>query len=225
MVKLSSAYISVVKNQQCSYGGSQLWSENAVMKRCGCGVIAAADLLIYLARSRVSCNKGPAGGFCDKKVIDHESYETFTASLRRTYLPLLPPAGMTGISLALGLNVYFTRWKLPLHARWAVKQQKLWESMEKMLENDIPVIFAVGPNFPLVWENHRLNFYFKTGGSYVKANSAKAHFITLTGIDRDWLEISSWGRRYFINRNEFTQYVQHHSLNYLSSMLLIEEKK
>ena len=45
----------------------------------------------------------------------------------------------------------------------------------------------------------------------------------LTGMDENWLQISSWGRRYYINRAEFTDYVHRFSMNYLSSILYISE--
>ncbi len=47
---LKGEYISVLKDGRLSYGGSQRWSDSPVLRGYGCGVIAALDLLLYLAR-------------------------------------------------------------------------------------------------------------------------------------------------------------------------------
>ncbi|MBQ4651981.1 MAG: hypothetical protein IJB78_04625 [Oscillospiraceae bacterium] len=217
-------YVTVSKNNISSYGGNQLWSENATLRQCGCGVIAAADLLLYLSANNIEYSKGPAKDLTSASPIPHRQYEQFTCMLKNKYLPLLPPFGMNGLSLAVGLNLYFMRWGIPLSARWGTTHKNLWERMEEMLEQDIPVIFAVGPNFPLVWKNNRLNFYSKKSDSYFKSSSAKAHFITLTGIDGDWLRISSWGKQFYISKKEFLSYSRMHSLDILSNMLYIRKK-
>ena len=45
----------VLKDGRLSYGGSQRWSDSPVLRGYGCGVIAALDLLLYLARQRTDC--------------------------------------------------------------------------------------------------------------------------------------------------------------------------
>ena len=47
---LKNEFISVSKEGLVSYGGNQTWSENAVIRKCGCGVISSLDLLLYLGR-------------------------------------------------------------------------------------------------------------------------------------------------------------------------------
>lgn len=221
---LMHEYVSVIKNGQSSYGGNQLWSCDSVMQKCGCGVVAAADLLLYLARSRSDCAVGFAAKHAGNHLVEHPDYEALTDMLNKKFFPLMPPVGMNGLVLTVGMNMYFSRWRLPLKARWGVSHSNLWDRMEQMLNQDIPVIFAVGPNFPFVWQNHRLCFYTKTAQGYTKTNSAKAHYVVLTGMDEKWLEISSWGKRYYIKRQEFSEYSKKHSLDLLSNMLYITNK-
>lgn len=52
---LKGAYISVLRSGVLSYGGSQRWSDSAALRQCGCGVIAALDLLLYLRQQRTDC--------------------------------------------------------------------------------------------------------------------------------------------------------------------------
>ena len=50
MLSLQHPYISVSFDGHGSYGGGQQFSHDRMMKRCGCGVVAATDLLLYLDR-------------------------------------------------------------------------------------------------------------------------------------------------------------------------------
>ena len=50
--KLKNNYISVDTDSACSYGGSQLWFDKRIQK-CGCSLIAAADVLLYLQSRRL----------------------------------------------------------------------------------------------------------------------------------------------------------------------------
>ena len=51
--------------------------------------------------------------------------------------------------------------------------------------------------------------------------STKAHFVTITGMDEEWLRISSWGKEYFINRREYDDYVKTHSTWLVSNIGLV----
>ena len=48
---LKGEYISALRNGVLSYGGSQRWLDSGALRQCGCGVIAAPDLLLYLCRT------------------------------------------------------------------------------------------------------------------------------------------------------------------------------
>ena len=106
MLALKHPYICVTDGSRQSYGGDQGKSENATMRKCGCGVIAAADVLLYLSR-RYDCFKDlkldPSG------TIAREAYEKLTAHLRSRYFPLIPYSGMNGVTLMAGMNLYFMR--------------------------------------------------------------------------------------------------------------------
>ena len=46
MLSLQHPYISIALPHGKSYGGGQQLSRDAMLRRCGCGVVAAADLLL-----------------------------------------------------------------------------------------------------------------------------------------------------------------------------------
>ena len=54
--KLKNNYISVDTGSVCSFGGSQLWFDKMIQK-CGCSLIAAADVLLYLQSQRLGSER------------------------------------------------------------------------------------------------------------------------------------------------------------------------
>ncbi len=225
MAELKHNYISVSSGLGQSYGGNQMRSGSSVISSCGCGLVAALDVLLYLYRYHGGGQVDEFSAMQLDGVISLTEYEHGLRWLNRRYFPLIPRFGMNGITLAVGMNAFFLRHKMPFRAVWGVRESRLWSSIDVMLEQDIPVIMAVGPNFPRFWQKNNASFYAKrSDGSYASAASTRAHFVIVTGTDDEWVRISSWGRMYFINKKEFSQYVHANSINFLSSILRIENK-
>ena len=53
--RLQHSFPTVDNKGILTYGGSQQLSDSAVIRKCGCGVVAAADLFIYLQRFHAGC--------------------------------------------------------------------------------------------------------------------------------------------------------------------------
>lgn len=206
------------------YGGSQALLPTKQVQDAGCGVIASANLLAYLTRYH-----GQSDGLFDrisrKTHMPLEAFNSACMRLARGLLRPIPGCGIIGTFLADGLNLYFRRHRMPYRARWCIRRGPMWERMAQMLDNDLPVIFAVGPNLPF-WKKHNLLFYREMpDGSYKPKSQTRGHFITVTGMSEHWLRVSSWGQRLYINRDEYEAYVREHSSPILSNVLLLTEKK
>ncbi len=211
MLSLRRSYPGVLKSNTVSYGGSQMWSEKKIIRECGCGPVAALDLLHYLTDTDT------------RTPLSQERYNEELRHLCRRYLPLIPKSGLNGIALALGVNRLFRERGLPYRAIWAFSGSRLWDRIRGMLLQDLPVILSIGPNFPALWQKERLRFYSRRhDGSYVPSVSTKSHYVTVTGMDPDWLRISSWGREYYINRKEYEEFVKRHSSYLFSNLLYIK---
>ena len=214
---LKGEYISVLKDGRLSYGGSQRWSDSPVLRGYGCGVIAALDLLLYLARQREvgSARTMPAGG-----PVPWTLYDRWARQLSRRYMPVVPPVGTNGWAIALGLNAVFLRQGIPLRASWGVSRDRLWTRMGELLDRDVPVILSIGRNFPRVWRNVETAFYTPGRESGPPACSTNAHFVT----DEDYLTVSSWGHPYRLSREEFDAYRREASSSLLCTILDVREK-
>ena len=123
----------------------------------------------------------------------------------------------------MGLDRLFRDEGLPYRAQWSMSGGKLWARVEAMLRQDLPVILSVGPNFPAVWEKHRLTFYHRTeDGRFLPASGAKSHYVTATGLDKEWLRIASWGREFYIRRSEYDSFVKQHSTYLFSNLVYLK---
>ena len=225
MIGLQHPYISVALSSGASFGGGQQFSKDAMIRRCGCGVVAAADALLYLSRWHSHGAVDYFAGLLEDRPIPLSDYDNCIQHLNRSYFPMIPYAGINGIMLMAGMKLFFHRHGMPYTACWCFAPGKLWDRIEVMLRADIPVVMSVGPNFPLIWGDRRVRFFVRNpAGNYIPASGARAHYFTVTGLDADWLQISSWGRRYYLSRRDFSDYVRRHSTSIASNILYIERK-
>lgn len=188
-------------------------SDSQIIRKCGCGPVAALDLIWYLAPQK-------------QGALTVSEYNSILSFLTRRYFLLIPPVGINGIMLVLGLNRLLHDRKLPYYAVWMVSGAKLWPRVEEMLRRDLPVILSVGSNFPLFWQDKRLSFYSRDVlGRYRRTTATKGHYVIATGIDDTWLRISSWGREYYINREEYDAYTKAHSNYVFSNLVYLYRRK
>ena len=221
---LQHPYPGIWQDGVCSYGGNQGWAGDRNLRRCGCGLVAALDLLWYLKQTRPDWPTLPQGRIPEEETTRVE-YEAMLTGLQESYLPLVPPFGMSGLVLALGMNRCFRNYGIPLKARWGCSGKKLPLRLDEMLQKDLPVILAVGPNFPFLWRKNRVTLYRQDGSdNWVAAAMIKAHFVTVTGREGDWVYLASWGRNYRFSFQEYTRYIRRHSSYLVSNLLYLQEK-
>lgn len=222
MVKtLKHPFMRVQTEDGRSYGGNQSWLPHAYLRGAGCGVISATDTLLYMCSYHESCRKQRPD--TDPDFLTKERYVETASAMAKRYFPVFPHFGINGLMLVLGMNFYFIHRKLPFRASWGVPAERLWATIDDMLDNDIPVILSVGPNFPKIWKKEKLPFYTKRAdGAYIEAAKTKAHYVTVTERDGTWLTISSWGKKYYVNLMEYRAYIKRHSSGLVSNLVYIK---
>lgn len=224
MIGLKHAYPSVDWMPSGSFGGSQSRSARWRIRRCGCGAIAMTDLLLYVTRHRGWQAPKRVAEAAACSIVPADLYDRCCCALQRTYLPMLPPFGINGLVLAWGINAYCRLHRLPLRFRWNMKKSSLWQTIRQSLEHDLPVVVAIGPNLPAFWRQKKLTLYQKRGEAYCPATAVCGHYVTVTAMDDTWLEISSWGRKYYICREEYIRYGEKYSLFFAHNILAVRQK-
>ena len=193
-----------------SCGGSQNWFPDENFRLCGCGIIACADALLYLT---------------GRAELPQEEYMRYVNFLRK-YFPLIPRRGIDGVRLAIGFNACARRSGVDVRAGWSASGARFWERLAAQLADGLPAIVAVGPNFPRVWGGERLPLYRRTeDGGYVEAARTKGHFLTVIGFDDDWMEVSSWGRRLWIERRAYADYMRRQGALFTNLLYLERREK
>lgn len=225
MLKLKNDYISVLYESGPSFGGSQRMADNKTMAQCGCGVVAATDFLLYITKHHGNYAESVVKALSLYDKLPKDEYNRCIDKMRRIYFPLIPKLGMNGLGLMAGMQLYFHRYKLPYSCHWCISDKDLWQKIAGMLSQDLPVIMSIGPNFPFVWRNGKAAFYTRDiNGALRPASYVKAHFVSVTGMDNEWLEISSWGQRFYLNRRMYEEYVSKYSAALVSNILLVKRK-
>lgn len=205
-MRLKREYLHVLGRGRPSFGGSQSWLSSRTERDFGCGLIACADVLLYLT---------------GRTELTREEYLAYVRQYKRYFLQL-PRMGIDGLRLAWGINRCFAREGIARHARWCAAGAQVWPRIGQMLAQDCPTVIAIGPNFPLLWQKHELPLYRRTLEGYVVDCRVKGHYVTVTALDERYAEVSSWGRRLYIDRQEFEDYVKKHSIWLFCNILYIE---
>lgn len=223
---LKHSYLSVKAQNENSFGGSQTWSSSRLIRKYGCGIVGISDVLLYLGLHRPDCETDLLYGMVrEDGYLSYPRYERYQMKIRRRYLTIIPFFGVPGFLLPVAMNKYFRRYRLPLRAGWGVRPSQIFPGIEQMLEQDIPVILSVGPNYPLPFRRKMLTFYRQENGIYIPAVQVKAHFVVVTGLTDGYLQVSSWGKEYYISWQEYQTYVKKYSNFFVSNICRIREKK
>ncbi len=217
---LTRDLFTVEDGRNLFYGGSQNMYATPKERSNGCGIAGAADIIMYF--DAVSSTG---------KTFTKDEFLSLSNALRK-HIPIIPGRGVNAFLLARGLNKYFKKNGLHYRSRWKWTWIKKWETVERMLNDDIPVILAIGNNFPWVWGKKQLNLYSKdeketdpvTGEPvYKKAFEVCGHFVVITAIEGNCLSVSSWGKKYYINIDEYNRYVRKHSIHLYCNILEIKK--
>ena len=222
---LRHPYLSFKTQNGFSFGGSQTWCSSRTLLKYGCGVVGMGDVLLYMGLHRPSCSTDLQYGIeREDGMLSTPRYERYLRRLRRKYLGIIPGFGVPGFLVPLAMNRYFRHYRMDFRARWCVSHTKLYRRIEESLAKDLPVLLAIGQNIPF-WGKHKLKLYRQENGKYLPAAEVKAHFVVVTGLENGYLQVSSWGREYYISWQEYVSYVKKHSSFLVSNICLVAEKK
>lgn len=232
-------YLRICHETEPSYGGNQNWfsterwmSRDYQIHKWGCGVVAMGDLFLYLAKYNPMYVTGAAGlAKVSHSVLEWEDYQKYLLYLYHTYASVMPGSGMNGFALASSVRRYCIKYKIPMTIAWKgfLDDQSMLRVIQKMLKEDLPVILSIGPNVPLVFRKKGIPFYVLSDkNEFVSSGSRNVyrHFVTVTGIvylkhKKIMLKLSSWGKEYYMDYQEYRTYVKEEGDTITSSLLYL----
>lgn len=209
MTILDHDFIEINTENGNLYGGNQNRFKSKRLKGYACGPVAVSNILAY--------DKYSKNGI---KSIDEDAYNDIFKRISY-YIPVIPRFGVNGIFMTIGLNLFFIFHKEKRFAVWGLFFAGIYGKIKRALDKDEPVVLAIGPNFPNLFGKKTVGIYTKSVEGYHLTWQSRAHYVTVTGIDSEWIRISTWGREAFINRNEYSEYVKKHSLGLFSNVMII----
>lgn len=210
--ELENNYISV---QDQSYGGSQTYFRgvkgafNKGRNLGGCGIVAIGDTISYLKN--------------DTEFSSIDEYRSYFKSISKNALWIPTRLGLNFIHITLAAKSIFRKNKLSYKIKWCFSRKKLYTRIKGMLINNIPVILCIPKILKPSKNKEELSFY---DCSVNKVSKTHGHFVTVTGIYEDnnklYLQISSWGKKFYISFEEYVQFSKHHIFGFLGNILYIE---
>lgn len=215
-LKLSREYIQVKrqKNGELTFGGDQGFfagaqrgSADEKKEKFGCGIIALSDLFLYLANKNSRFVIEQNMSYVNHALLQEE-YQKYYNSIYKFLGGIPLKGGVSGIKLQCGFNRMARRKKWPVRARWCFSGKKLYRRIEEMLEKDIPVILCIPMLLRKKDKERKLPFYIREENGFKQVLKMSAHYVTVTEIiiekeDAVFLEISSWGKKYYIKWEEY----------------------
>jgi hypothetical protein len=224
-------YIRIKNMNTISYGGNQSWCKTKRMQRVGCGVVALADITIYLAEQNPNMMNDAIRRISKPNgLYNKNDYLEYVRLFNKHYIVYLLHNGMTGISMMNTMNRYFIVNNISLRAKWKMflSDEKMMKHIRHLIRKNKPVVLSIGPNIPNIWGKKGINFYIEKNGALVESNnkSVHSHYVVVTGVeerdDREYLVVSSWGKQYYIDYKEYRNYINKYGGRLTSSILYIK---
>lgn len=194
-IKNSTNFISIKDECKVFYGGTQEWFINNTLKKVGCSVVAAANIIAYLAFKNKNIN------LYDYKNANKEGF----INLMNELVEYLNPNEELGIISSLyfieGVKKFAKSRGVNLTSNWITSEydyDKIVDFVEKALNNDIPVVM-------LMLRNKKLKEF-------------DWHWMTITKLsefgNKEYMCVSSWGERRIISLEDFYIYSYYGTLIY-----------
>ena len=227
------------------------YSKDYVLHNYGCGTIATADMFLYLALQNETLRSPDTEiALRGTNEVKYSNYDLYVRRINDQYTKTRRIIAVLGPSVASAINSYSNAYKLGYEAnwKWKLSYYDMLDMIEEMLHQDIPVILSIGPNTPKLWGKTGIPFYERREIDYWESPDQKSvgqkpyyykavmqdinsHYVTVTGLIKDdvtgriMLRISSWGKQFYINYEEYRDYVENTSGTITSSIVSVKRIK
>ena len=226
ITSLNRSYITILDSHRkpIGFGGNQAWFSApswSNISRQGCGIISAVDFALYCSnKSQISIDE------YNSKVFEFLDNISFSKLFLHQFLNSDYAIGIVPLQIC---NYIHT--ETGLKARWngIHGQANLLSKMKEMINNNFPIIWSLysfRKSISLYSYDHenavykastKINSHYVNVISIIEAPTASEHAIML--------EVSSWGKQYFIDFNEYLAYVGNSPISkYASNIVTVSYK-
>ena len=245
-----------------SYGGAQAWflgltrditddTERKYFASQGCGLIAMADLALYLARRDPDTfGTGVTNIANVENPIDFNKYKEYILDFNKSYVDFHKPwYGFIGVNSNDGnmgklLTDYFKYNSINYKASWCIADdftiKNIWaKRIQRLISRNIPAIIAIGPSIIF---DEKVPLYRRCDDNIYKMSTyirgdrdVENHYFTVTAVIEDMVEkdkgsvysvmyeVSSWGTKYYMSEKEMESFMKKYS-SLFTNLVYIEEK-
>ena len=231
---LKNSYIKV-KGQNLpdeTYGGSQNFYappiagmqsiEDRKKQKMGCGVVALADLFLYMGIKNNNCLSWRGRSYVNY-TLDLKDYKCYFDEIYDLIGGVSLKYGISGIKLRYRFNQMARRQGWQERAVWGFSGKKLFDRIEQMLERDIPVILCIPMMVRRKDKQDGLWLYRKKDDGFVQSDFMTGHYVVVTELfweEEQYLAVSSWGTKYFIRWHEYETLIHTHFLGTILGNIL-----
>ncbi|MBP5324943.1 MAG: hypothetical protein J6Y86_05540 [Pseudobutyrivibrio sp.] len=230
-ISLQNEYVSVIREgqQTDSCGGNQNWFRGTPLEYAanqGCGMIAAVDVANFIQnRNRMSYDEYEK---CIRRFLkQHPFTKLFLHEFRKNSKSVFA-IGILPNQISRFLNRGGRQ--AGQHARFKWNgihgHKNMYEKIKAMIKENLPVVWAIYSR------KGRLNLYrFNSAtGKYEVVASTNNHFVTAIAVEeslenqklRRMIEVSSWGKRFYIDYDEYLEFVGNSLISKYCSNIMVK---
>jgi hypothetical protein len=204
-------------------GNSKIFCNNYVtgyeVSSSGCGLIAVADMFLYLTLSDTKYNPIPSIEFGESyDNIDFDTYITYVDALSDHFYiygwPIygIPAEHIPG-ELENGIWFISDMYKMGLYAEWenSTDQLQCLDKIKEMINNDIPAILSYCNNnelqlYKFIDHQYDINNSTTIGGHYMPATGVIEYSDDAAELigRKCMIRIATYGKEYYVDFDEYS---------------------
>lgn len=226
MANLQRPYISVTNERgiKIGTGGNQGWFSKEPWSNVsgqGCGIISSLDVYFYLSGVKAISKQS-----YEEAVEDFIRNTLFAKLFMHEFFHGRVVVGITPWQICSYLNrILRGKYKVSYNGRFG--HEKMLEKMEWMIDRDIPVIWSLYR----MGKKIMLYTYKSVTQEYVPAITTNSHYVNAIGVIHEtggkhsrMVKISSWGKIYYIDYDEYLEYVGSSIISSVCSNIFVIKK-
>lgn len=230
-IRLKNSYTRIIRNGKPigDCGGNQDWFKESSIPYAvgqGCGIVAALDVGFYISNH---LNVDWADYICEAEgfIVRHLFAKLFLHELKKQGKTVFA-VGIVPSQICKELNLNCKKENIPYVFKWngIYGHKGLYEKIKSQIMQNVPVIWSIykpGDGKLALYK------YDSNKQDYVRTGGVNNHYLTAIGIvestkcdgtELRMVEVSSWGKLYYINFDEYLEFEGNSLLNQFCSNIV-----